>query len=353
MEALGYIRIVVLLISLFAFLFLTKSLSTVKLEGITVVWSGLGLVMLNLLVGSIFHSTLLSEKWKEEVLPVIGFVTGYIGQTLGLILVLVGVYRIIRSLLPQLRASERLYEELVDSLEAIVYEVDAKDFKFTFVSKKCEQLLGYPQQLWLEELAWEKLIHPDDVNRVVEFCAEATREKRNHTIEFRALDAKGRTVWLRDIASVILENGEPVRIRGALIDISEQKIAEQASRENEQKLRTIIDAEPQCVKLVSADGKILQMNRAGLAMIEAENELQVLGTSVYPLVDPKDRNAFRALLERTLKGEKGSLEFEIIGLRGKRRLMETHAVPFWNGQRIDSARNTPLFWFPRSVIFFV
>jgi PAS domain S-box-containing protein len=86
--------------------------------------------------------------------------------------------------------------------------------------------------------------------------------------------------------------------------------------------------------LVSADGSLLQMNPAGLAMIEAERFEDVQGGCVVDLVAPDDRASFRDLLRRVCEGQRGTLEFDLVGLRGTRRRMYTHGVPY--RQTIDS-----------------
>lgn len=111
-----------------------------------------------------------------------------------------------------------------------------------------------------------------------------------------------------------------------------RKLAEEL-KENQEYLRTIIDTEPECVKLVSEDGTIMQMNPAGLSMVEAENESVIKGKSVYSLVAPEYRQVFQGLLEDVFQGRRGMLEFEIIGLKGRRRFMETHAVPLRNNEQ--------------------
>jgi len=97
-------------------------------------------------------------------------------------------------------------------------------------------------------------------------------------------------------------------------------------RASEARYRAIVDTTPECVKVVRADGTLLQMNPAGLAMIEAEGR-SVIGQSVYRVIAPADREAFRAFNARVCRGEGGSLQFEIVGLRGTRRHMESTAVP--------------------------
>ena len=109
-----------------------------------------------------------------------------------------------------------------------------------------------------------------------------------------------------------------------------RKQTEEALRQREQHLRAIIDTSPECVKLVAADGTLLDMNPAGLALIEAESAAAVVGQCVYFLVAPEYREEFRALNEHVCQGHRGRLEFELVGLRGTRRWMETHAVPLCN-----------------------
>ena len=95
----------------------------------------------------------------------------------------------------------------------------------------------------------------------------------------------------------------------------------------EEFLRTLIDAEPECVKLVAADGELLKMNAAGLAILEAESAEQLLGACVFDLIAPEHRDAFRQMHERVIAGGRETLRFEVIGLRGARRWIETRAVP--------------------------
>ena len=92
-------------------------------------------------------------------------------------------------------------------------------------------------------------------------------------------------------------------------------------------LRAIIDTDPECIKQVAADGSLLDINRSGLAMVEADSAEQVLGRKVQDLVVPEWRKDFMALLERAFAGESGSLTYEIRGLKQGRHWLESHAVP--------------------------
>lgn len=97
--------------------------------------------------------------------------------------------------------------------------------------------------------------------------------------------------------------------------------------ESESHLRAIIDSEPECIKIVDAQGNLIAMNPAGLAMVEADSLAQLAGQPVLNVIAPEYRTAFVQMHKRVLTGSSEQLEYEVIGLKGGRRWLETHAVP--------------------------
>ncbi|MCU1340323.1 MAG: signal transduction histidine kinase, partial [Bryobacterales bacterium] len=62
-----------------------------------------------------------------------------------------------------LEQTEQNYGALVNSIDGIVWEGDARTGEFSFVSEQAERLLGYPVERWLREPDfWVSHIHPDD-----------------------------------------------------------------------------------------------------------------------------------------------------------------------------------------------
>jgi CheY-like chemotaxis protein len=68
--------------------------------------------------------------------------------------------------------------------------------------------------------------------------------------------------------------------------------ANKALAESENHLRTILDSEPECVTIINRDGALVDINRAGLQMFEADSTEQLVGKSVYPFIVPEYRQAF-------------------------------------------------------------
>jgi PAS domain S-box-containing protein len=104
-------------------------------------------------------------------------------------------------------------------------------------------------------------------------------------------------------------------------------LAQHSLSQSEAWLQTILDSEPECVSLSGQDGLVLDMNPAGLRMVEAADRASVLGTEVVQLVHPSDREAYLDLHRSVQAGSSGRLQFRIIGLRGAERWVETHAAP--------------------------
>lgn len=95
-------------------------------------------------------------------------------------------------------------------------------------------------------------------------------------------------------------------------------------------LQLIFEAEPECVKVLSEEGRLLTMNPAGLAIIEAQSLEEVRGKMILDLIVPEHREAFVRMHREVTSGQSRHLEFEIVGLHGRRRWLETRAVPLRN-----------------------
>ena len=129
------------------------------------------------------------------------------------------------------RAHEHL-SSIISSVDGIVWEADAATFQFTYVSEQAERLLGYPTDQWLKDPSfWASHIHPEDRQRTVNECVLQTRELRDHQLEYRYLTADGRTIWLRDIVTVLTRNNKATRLRGIMVDVTVERLAEQRIRQ--------------------------------------------------------------------------------------------------------------------------
>jgi PAS domain S-box-containing protein len=190
----------------------------------------------------------------------------------------------------------------------------------------CE-MVGYTQEE-LRTLDWGRLTHPDDLAENQRYLDQALRgEIDNYQMEKRYLHKDGHVVQVHlAVNSVRDALGRPDSFIGMMLDISERKRLECQLQSSEQRLRAIIAAEPECIKILDGEGRLLEMNPAGLAMVEADSLDQVAGRPVLELIAPEFREAFADLHRGVMAGEVRQLEFQVAGLKGGRRWLETHAV---------------------------
>lgn len=132
-----------------------------------------------------------------------------------------------------------------------------------------------PQIQPLQYQHWKSSLHPDDfpkINREVhQVLAGETSEFRT---EFRIIHPQKGTRWLLNIGNLTCNtNGEPVRLSGINLDITEQKEIEAKLRNSEQQLRRVIDSLYSFVGVLTPDGVMLEANRTALdaANLSAED----------------------------------------------------------------------------------
>jgi PAS domain S-box-containing protein len=121
------------------------------------------------------------------------------------------------------------FRNLVQDLNAVVWEMDVPTFKVTFVSDQAERMLGYPVHDWVREKDfWEKHIHPEDRQHNVKLSRKCVSEGKDYSFEYRALATDGRIVWLQDIFRLVRDSSNRVRqLRGVMVDITARKELEE------------------------------------------------------------------------------------------------------------------------------
>ncbi len=147
-------------------------------------------------------------------------------------------------------------------------------------------------------------------------------------IELRVNSTTGTLRWyVSSMRRYLDAQGRPAGLLGASRDATLRKQYELTLARNEEWFRSILETEPECVKVLDRETRVSLINPAGLRMLEADDLSMVIGRSMLELVVPDYKQAFRQLHDRALAGESGSLEFELMGLKGSRRWLESNAAP--------------------------
>lgn len=128
----------------------------------------------------------------------------------------------------QLIASKKYAEELINSIEGVVWEASVNDnFANTFVSSKIRDILGYTEDEWTSEIGFFfKKLHHEDHDRVKEYLDKELFLRQHHVYEYRMFAKDGSIVWIRDSVNVVPSIQSPEKLRGIMMDITAIKEAE-------------------------------------------------------------------------------------------------------------------------------
>lgn len=108
----------------------------------------------------------------------------------------------------------------------IVWEGHPQTFAFSYVGGDSDSLLGYSSADWIRDPTFwaNQIVHPEDRDEAIAFCALATGKGSDHLFEYRARTIRGSIVWLQDFVRVVLgSEGIPSRLRGLMLDITAEK----------------------------------------------------------------------------------------------------------------------------------
>ncbi|MEN6425635.1 MAG: PAS domain S-box protein [Phycisphaerales bacterium] len=162
-----------------------------------------------------------------------------------------------------LRRSERRFRQVAENAREWIWEVDAEGV-YTYASPVIEKILGYKAEELVGKRRFTDFFHPDDAERLWA-VAQETFARRGVFKEFenRNVHKEGQEVWLLTSGAPILdENGELLGYRGADVDITERKRAEDALREAHRRLMEIVEFLPDATMVIDHEGKIIAWNKA-------------------------------------------------------------------------------------------
>lgn len=226
------------------------------------------------------------------------------------------------------RADDR-FKALVENITDLISLSD-KDGNVIYDSPAIEKITGYTSEEMVGLPIYE-LMHPEQAEESRKVLEQVLA---NPGVPFPRINRfrhkNGHYVWVEGVITNLLHNENVNAIVSSYHDVTERREAERQLLQKEERLSAILDNEPECVKVVDLKGTLLEMNPAGLKMLEANNINEVVGRSILPLVHEDDRAAYLELHNRVCKGETGTVDFRMVGFNDSQRWMESNSVPLKN-----------------------
>lgn len=143
-----------------------------------------------------------------------------------------------------LRRSEVRFRTLVEQVPTVTYMAGLDNSRTTlYVSPQIDTLLGFdPADFDADPDTWCKRLHPEDRERVLKEAARCREEMDLFVCEYRMLTFNDYVKWVRDEAVIVISDaGEPLFMQGVMIDVTEQKRAEEELRKAHDELELRVE----------------------------------------------------------------------------------------------------------------
>ena len=227
---------------------------------------------------------------------------------------------------------ERHYREIVEQAVDIIYSRDLEGYLTSindagarFFGRTVEDLVG----THLSELIGVEAAEKD----IADTRAWTTDSPMRSIHSIR--DTQGKLRCLEGIISVERDSqGNPLRVRGVVRDITEQKKTEAALKESEERYRRLVELSPEAI-VVHSEGKILYVNPAAQKLWGASAPEELIGKSILDVV----HRDYRELVKERVRqvGEDGMpsalAEEKFLTLDGRTIDVEVKDMPLtFNGQ---------------------
>ncbi len=174
-------------------------------------------------------------------------------------------------------------------------------------------ILGYTKDEVKQHVSsWESLMHPDDKERVSEVLnAHFEDENNEFRAEYRMKCKNGRWKWILAVGKIVKRdiNGEPEHMTGIILDIEEQKLAEEKNRNIEESLQNTFDISPSIICKVNVDsGYFIEVNKA-VTRILGYSIAEFKSKQIIDFIHPDDKEKKNNMGEEQLLG-KNAVSFE-------------------------------------------
>jgi PAS domain S-box-containing protein len=197
-----------------------------------------------------------------------------------------------------LRQSEINYQLLADSVPAVIYRYllcpDGRD-SFPYVSPYVREIYGVEPEAVLQNTnTLFSLVHPDDLNLLKREIQTAAARLEMFRSEHRIIATDGRQKWIKAIAAPELQADGSMLWRGIILEITDQKLAEQNLEEAQAFLKTVLDTSPLPLFWKDRNSSFLGYNQRFIEFLNLAHPDQLLGKTDYDIVPSEYAELYRA-----------------------------------------------------------
>ncbi|MCR4393750.1 MAG: PAS domain S-box protein, partial [Dehalococcoidales bacterium] len=192
----------------------------------------------------------------------------------------------------ELKKSHQKLAGFVESIPGVAFEFKVKpggtSMQFTYLSNRVEELFGFRAESLLQNpRLMLDIMSPEEFREFYQSMLKAFEKKSLWKREFRINLKNGQTRWIQGRANEYYVDTDGTSYwSGTLIDITEQKKAEDALRESEERYRRLFETIDQGIVYHDGDGRVIALNPAaekilGLRLADMQKPLEESGWEIF------------------------------------------------------------------------
>ena len=185
-------------------------------------------------------------------------------------------------------------------------------------SEKHSRLYGFDPESAIPSFEeFVQRMHPEDRPRVVEIAERANCTGKDFEAHFRVVLPDGTTKYVQSTGHPVFNaSGDPVEYVGILMDVTERRRAEQATR----LLAAVVESSHDAIVSKDLDGIITSWNKGAERLFGYAAE-EAVGQNITLIIPPDRRDEERAIVERLTRGERVD-HFETVRMRKDGSLLD-------------------------------
>jgi PAS domain S-box-containing protein len=160
-----------------------------------------------------------------------------------------------------IEASERRHRLMLEKMDVVPYSFDVLENRYTYIGSQISKLLQTGMQAWNFEGFRYQHVHELDRAQFDHDWSAACRESRSGEFEYRIVATNNDVLWVRDVFHFDTDSDGRKVAYGSIIDITAKRRAEEALRENQILLRSVIDAVPATISVKDLQGRYVLVNK--------------------------------------------------------------------------------------------
>ncbi|MCL6524863.1 MAG: PAS domain S-box protein [Thermoflavifilum sp.] len=229
------------------------------------------------------------------------------------------------------------YRKLIEGARVVVFTTDLNG-KFTFISKRVQQLTGYRPEELLGR-SYKLLVHPDWHERVTQFFLHQFENKIADTaLDFPIVTKEGKEKWIRMFATLLFEEDNPAGLQCVVLDTSERREmllrlrqAEKQRRENQHLLEALMENISSLVFVKDLEHRYRFVNRAFKETLNLSDN--IFGKTDFDIAAPELATRYHASDDRIYQGASIDKSEEVIYVNGEPHHFLITKFPLKDGQQ--------------------